>query len=386
VLIPASSGGWKYIPAAQAQGPKGEWIKPEYEDKAWREGKAPIGYGEDEIAKRKGTTVSEQGVPFLFRRTFEVPADLQAAKGVVFHFSIASDDSAEVYLNGQLIDKDPVEDHEFAYWNREVDVEGKQLKAGKNYLSVLVKNHLGSSDIYLDMEVTAQVPLPPPKPDNPGTTATHPKPNDPKPAAEPEKPGQVVVDKTARTVTIDCAVAPRKLPNLTEIYPIEVIACYPAPRGQKAHETVVTFTGIKPTQVHKALEELGLKPGKPARGEGAKAEGPELKLFLEIPGPDGKPLKVPLESVLVDQKTNKPLPAFTWHFTGSVMKQLDPEKDTKDYAADFSGTLIAVFPVTDETVIQASLTMKDEPLYKMEIGKDKLPKEGTPLKLIIQPK
>jgi hypothetical protein len=386
-LLPVSSAGWKYIPAAQVKGARDEWIKPEFDDKGWREGKAPIGYGEDEIAKRKGTTVAEQGVPFLFRRTFEVPADLQSAKGVTIHVGIASDDSADVYLNGQPIDKDPVADHEFAYWNREVDLEAKQLKSGPNVLAVLVRNHLGSSDIYLDMEVTAQVPVPPPpKPVSPANTGTNPKPNDPKPMTEPEKPGQVVVDKTARTVTIDCAVAPRKLPNLTEIYPIEVVACYPAPRGQKAHETVVTFSGIKPTQVHKALEELGLKAGKPALGETARAEGPQVKLSLEIPGPDGKPQRVPMESLLVDKKTNKPLPPFTWHFTGSVMKQIDPEKDTKDYAADFSGTLISVFPVTDETVIQSSLTMKDEPVYKLEIAKDKLPKEGTPLKLIIEPK
>jgi hypothetical protein len=149
---------------------------------------------------------------------------------------------------------------------------------------------------------------------------------------------------------------------------------------------VVTFAGIKPTQVHKALEEIGLKPGKPARGENARAEGPELKLFLEIPGADGKPQKVPVETLLVDRKTNKPLPPFTWHFTGSVLKQLDPEKDQKDYAADFTGTLIALFPVTDETVIQTSLTMKEEPLFKLEVIKDRLPKEGTPVKLIIEAK
>jgi len=47
------------------------------------------------------------------------------------------------------------------------------------------------------------------------------------------------VDKANRMVTIECAIAPRKLPNLADVYPIEVIACYPAPRGQKAHETVV---------------------------------------------------------------------------------------------------------------------------------------------------
>jgi len=378
-LLAQSSAGWKFTPAKPVG--NAQWQQANFDDKTWRDGPSPIGYGEEEIAKRKGVTIAEKGGPFLFRRSFEVNADMLAAKGVVFRVSVASDNSAEVFLNGQPLEKDPTEDHEFTYWNQEIDLEAKHLKAGKNVLAVLVKNTEGSSDLYFDLEVTAQVPLPPPP-----KTATPTNPNQPKPMTEPEKPGTVVVDKKARTVTIDCAVAPRKLPNLSEIYPIEVIASYPAPRGQKAHETIVTFSGIKPTQVHKGLEEIGLKAGKPAKGEGAKAEGAEVKLFLEVPGADGKPQKVPVETLLVDRKTGKPLPAFTWHFTGSVVKQLDPEKDQKDYAADFTGTLIALFPVTDETVIQTSLTMKEEPLFKLEVAKDKLPKEGTPLKLIIEAK
>src|SRR5207248_3305075 len=121
-------------------------------------------------------------------------------------------------------------DHEFAYWNREVEAPAKVLKAGKNVIAAYVRNHQGSSDIYLDVEVTAQVPLPPapkkPKPDKPDAGGT--KPTDP---PKEEKPGTITVDKKARSVTIDCAVAARKLPNLNEIYPIEVVACYPHPKG-----------------------------------------------------------------------------------------------------------------------------------------------------------
>ena len=40
----------------------------------------------------------------------------------------------------------------------------------------------------------------------------------------------LVVDKEKKTLTIACTVAPRKLPNLKEIYPLEVVATYPAPR------------------------------------------------------------------------------------------------------------------------------------------------------------
>src|SRR5947209_9992505 len=114
-------------------------------------------------------------------------------------------------------------------------------------------------------------------------------------ALTPALPGQggggktgVVVDKAKRTVTIDAKVAPRKLPHLKgEIYPIEVIACWPHPKGKKAHETVVTIDAL-PSAVHKAIMELGLKPGTPRMGDTKDPPiGPECNIYLEIPGDDG---------------------------------------------------------------------------------------------------
>jgi hypothetical protein len=387
VLLPQSTAGWKFIPQKDAAAAGDHWREPDFDDNSWRNGKAPIGYGEDEIPKRKGTVVKEEGISFLFRRVLDVPADLLNHKGVTFHVGVASDDTATVYLNGEMIDKDPADDHEFAYWNREVDLQPKQLKAGRNVIAVFVKNHQGSSDIYLDMEVSAMYPLPKPvRPVVKDTAAPGQPAPAPKPMEDVERPGVLTVDKQKRTVTIECAIAPRKLPNLAEIYPIEVIACYPAPRGQKAHETVVTFTGVKPSSVNKALLDLGLKPGKPAVGEGTKAEGPELKIYLELPGPDGQPRRVPIEETMVFRDSGKPIPALRWYYTGSVMKQPDPEKDEKVFGADLTGTLLTLLPVTDETVMQSSLTAADETQYKLETNKNLLPKEGAPAKLIIEVK
>jgi hypothetical protein len=194
----------------------------------------------------------------------------------------------------------------------------------------------------------------------------------------------VTVDKEKKTVTIPAKIAPRKIndPRYTEIYPIEVIACAEFPKGQKAHETVITVDA-KPSEVHKALESLGLKPGKPAApgGEDSVAEGPELKISLVLPS--GK--SVPIEKTLIDKKTGKTMPTLKWRFTGSAMKQLDPNKPDLSYGADTTLTLIGIFPVTNETVIQSNLTMKDEPIVKMETNKAILPPEGTPVKLVITP-
>ena len=202
--------------------------------------------------------------------------------------------------------------------------------------------------------------------------------------AADEKPVDAIqVDKDKKTVTIACKIAPRKLPNLTEIYPIEVIASLPSPKGQKAHETIVTFDA-KPSDIHKALESLGLKPGKPAKGEGAEAAGPEVKIFLDLPGAGGLSKRLPIEKALVDRKTAKTMPALKWIFTGSITKQPDPNKVETVYGADTTGTLIAIFPVTDETVFQTNLTMKEEPLIKLDTNTKVLPEIGTDVQLVIQ--
>ncbi len=66
------------------------------------------------------------------------------------------------------------------------------------------------------------------------------------------------------------------------------------------------------------------------------------------------------------------------------MKQPDLTKPEKFYGADLSGTLIAIFPVTNETVFQTNLTMKEEKYLKLETNPQVLPKEGTPVKLVIE--
>ena len=193
----------------------------------------------------------------------------------------------------------------------------------------------------------------------------------------------IEINQSAGTVAIVCRVAPRKLPHLKEIYPIEVMATLPHPRGQKAHETIVTFDS-KPSDVHKALEQLGLKAGQPARGEGPPATGPAVRFFLELPGVNGKRRLVNIERTLIDRRTGRVLAPLVWHFTGSALRQPDPSKETRVYGADMGGTLIALFPVTDECVFQSNLTMREELLLKLDTNTSLLPPEGTPGRLIIQ--
>jgi hypothetical protein len=195
----------------------------------------------------------------------------------------------------------------------------------------------------------------------------------------------VVTDKDKKTVTIDAKIAPRKLPHLKEIYPLEVIACWPHPKGKKAHETIVTIDA-KPSDVHKALESLGLKAGTPVQGEG-EPKGPAVNIFFLVPDAAGLDRKVTIDKAMVDPKNGKPFPkTVEWRFTGSAPVQPDPNKDEKIYGADWSGTLIAIFPVTKETVFQTSLQIESEKFLKLEVNSKFMPKEGTPVKLVIEVK
>jgi hypothetical protein len=186
----------------------------------------------------------------------------------------------------------------------------------------------------------------------------------------------IVVDKDKKTVRIPAKIAPRKLPNLPDIYPIEVIATWPTPKGQKAHETIVNFD-VMPSDVHKAIEQLGLKAGKPGRGDDL-CSGPEIEVYLDLPAVNGHPAGlVRIEQLLVDIKTGRTLPLIKWHFTGSVVK------DGK-YAADTTGTMIGLYPVTDEVVMQSALTMREESLIKLETNKKLLPGENTPVTVVVK--
>ena len=152
------------------------------------------------------------------------------------------------------------------------------------------------------------------------------------------------------------------------------------PHGGQAIRKMIT------DDIHKALESLGLKAGKVAEPQLQKpAEGPELLVSLEIPREDGTTKKYPVGQLMLDIKTGKPLgKSVKFRFTGSTLLKPDPNKPETKYAADSSGTLIAIFPVTDKTMMQSTLRLEDEKFVKLEADKKLVPKEGTPVKLILE--
>ncbi len=154
MVIAQSSAGWKFSAASAIKGE--DWLKPGFDDGKWTAGKTPIGYGEPSIAQKKGTALSLQGQPVLFRRKFTVDKKLIDSKSK-FKLQVASDDSATVWINGKQVDKEDV-DHEATYWNRTVELAAGLIKQEGNVISVLVNNKQGSSDIFLDLQLEATGP------------------------------------------------------------------------------------------------------------------------------------------------------------------------------------------------------------------------------------
>ena len=208
--------------------------------------------------------------------------------------------------------------------------------------------------------------------------------------ADDKLPDAIKVDKEKKTVTVDAKVAPRKV--LEEVYPIEVIACWaykkdPKPgdrAGKKAHETVVTID-VLPSEVAKAMEQLGTKAGKPGYGDDKAAEGPEVNIYIDVPQEKGEAKRLSLDKVLLDPKTKKPMPkGVKFKFTGSGPRKATGDQTEVPFGADVSGSLIYIFPVDVETVFQSTLSMKEEKFLKLDVNKDVLPKEGEPVKLVIE--
>ncbi len=154
-LIPEAAPSWRYIGDVKGN----DWLKADFDDKAWKDVKAPFGNGEPEVGNRKGTEIAEKGQPVYCRRAFDVPAEILKEKGVAFRLKVASDNSAVVSINGKTADEDSG-DHEFSYWNRDVVIPATLLQPGRNVIAVRVDNSAGSSDLYFDLELSAEVPLP----------------------------------------------------------------------------------------------------------------------------------------------------------------------------------------------------------------------------------
>lgn len=157
ILISRGDKKWFYTrdyPATTPPDRDGKkWYDVGYDISDWEKGDAPFGFGDEPRAKY-GTKLLNNNGSYFFRKVFNVK-NLKDIKSIILR--VASDNSAIIYINGKEIDRDPefgkVGGHEFAYWNREIEIEPYILKEGENLIAVYLYNNPGSSDAYLDIEL-----------------------------------------------------------------------------------------------------------------------------------------------------------------------------------------------------------------------------------------
>lgn len=164
-LVPAGSA-WKYLDDGSDQ--KVAWRQTAFNDAAWREGKAQLGYGDGDetTAIGFGPDGNAKYTTTYFRKKFTVTGARSILSATVH---LMRDDGAGVYLNGQpvLIDNLPETfdyltlaptviggAEESTFYTREIDPA--LLKEGENLLAVeLHQANAGSSDVSFDLKLTA---------------------------------------------------------------------------------------------------------------------------------------------------------------------------------------------------------------------------------------
>ncbi len=154
---------WRYFDSGS--NPGAAWHSPSFDDAKWRQGRAPLGYGEPDVVTtvRFGADERHKHVTTYFRREFEVSA-LAAIQQLVFVLRL--DDGAVVYLNGREMLRSnlpagPIAAATYAAQKVQGSEEGRYqrhvvpataLVAGRNVLAVEVhQSDAGSTDLFFDL-------------------------------------------------------------------------------------------------------------------------------------------------------------------------------------------------------------------------------------------
>lgn len=94
----AAESEWRYLPGTVAPaGRRTSWMRPGFDDSAWRTGKAPIGYGETYLNTTLGDMQGRYTTAY-FRKVFEITDPRKLGS---LSLDALIDDGAVFYLHGQ---------------------------------------------------------------------------------------------------------------------------------------------------------------------------------------------------------------------------------------------------------------------------------------------
>lgn len=159
----AAGSTWRYLD--DGVGPAAGWTQPGFDDSAWRQGPAQLGYGDGDEATR--TRSSGSATTAWFRHSFTVTDPTAFTELVI---GLVRDDGAAVYLNGVELTRSNLptgtltpQTLALAYVNNadesrfyDIPVGVGALRAGTNVLAVEVHQASGSIDLSFDLRLVAR--------------------------------------------------------------------------------------------------------------------------------------------------------------------------------------------------------------------------------------
>jgi hypothetical protein len=174
---------WKYNDNGESPGEK--WNASGFDDSAWKSGKAPLGYGDENIATVLSFGEDEKAKnPATFLRSeFTLP---QGAEFAELRAELLCDDGAALYLNGKTIGRynlgsDPVTHKTLARQSvsgaqeqvyASFKIDAAALLPGKNIIAISVhQSSSESSDLAFDLQITGLTKEDLPKPGKLGEAA-----------------------------------------------------------------------------------------------------------------------------------------------------------------------------------------------------------------------
>jgi hypothetical protein len=163
VFFEKGAEGWKFYDEFP---PAEDWNMPDFDDKDWKSGKAPLGYGEPYIATTLsfGSDPDNKNPSVYFRREVNIDDPKKLAKLVG---RLRADDGAVVYLNGVEVHRQNMPDGTILPATNASSsategqfqlflVDASRVVTGRNVLAIRIHQHdADSSDLVLDMELGA---------------------------------------------------------------------------------------------------------------------------------------------------------------------------------------------------------------------------------------
>jgi len=159
MLIPRRIDGWKYDDNDLGSDPSG-WTSLGYGDSGWSIGQAALGNGYSGL----NTVIAQYEGYYYFRKKFNVSnaSSITDARAYVY-----SDDGADIYINGNLVDNDISSTHTADYWNRAVQITPGILNEGENIIAAKLRNSrqcfwiwCWDTDVAFDFEFVANYDAP----------------------------------------------------------------------------------------------------------------------------------------------------------------------------------------------------------------------------------